>query len=134
MNRLKLIALSALLIAGCKNKEADVTDDNRDTVIVHDTVKVEKEKDKVEVPSPKPKPPVPKDDPAPTKKPWEDKMNQYHEVSCKIHKGGATVTDRTDQAELLRDLYKIRDGLSKDDKFHFGADLVRANDMSTCPK
>jgi hypothetical protein len=136
---MKYLAIAALLLAAtaCKQKEAENNDaTNKDTVVVHDTVQV-KEEPKTETPSePKneKKTPTTQAPAAPTEKPWKSKMAQLHELNCKIHSNGATVSDRTDQVVLAKELKDIQKTLNKDDKFLFDADMVKAEDMSTCPK
>lgn len=125
---------TALAITACKPKGSEeTTTSNKDTVVVHDTVTV-KEEPKVEKEEKKPTTPATPPSTEPKKKPWVDKMAQYHELRCRMHNGTATTSDQVDRVVLLKDLNDIKNKLPKSDRFYFDADMVKAEDMSTCPK
>lgn len=126
---MKYIAIATLLllaIACERNEPEEAKDDNRDTVVIKEEAPKEVEKE----PEEKKEEPVTQ----PTEKPWKAKMARLHELNCKIHNNGATVSDRTDQVVLVKELNDIRKTLNKDDRFVFDADMVKAQDMATCPK
>jgi hypothetical protein len=134
MKSIYIAFCAALLVTACKPKEADNTDTtNKDTVVVHDTVTV-KEEPKVVKEEKKPATPTTPPATEPKKKPWVDKMAQYHELRCRMHNGTSTTTDQVDRVVLLKDLNDIKNNLPKGDRFYFDADMVKAEDMGTCGK
>ena len=128
---MKYIAIAVLvLLAACKQNEPEEATDNRKDTLVIQEKETTKEEPKAE------KEPEKKEEPVtqPTEKPWKAKMARLHELNCKIHNNGATVSDRVDQGVLLKELEDIKQTLNKDDRFLYNADLVKAQDMATCPK
>jgi hypothetical protein len=125
---------AALTITACNQKEPEeTTTSDKDTVVVHDTVTV-KEETKVIEKQPTESKPSTSPPAEPKKKPWADKMAEYHALRCRQHNNQGTTSDQVDRVVLLKDLNDIRDKLSKDERFYFNADMVKAEDMSTCGK
>lgn len=128
---------AALAITACNPKESEETNvSDKDTVVVHDTVTVKEETKVIEKEVKKPSSTTPPTTPPaePKKKPWVDKMAQYHELRCRQHNNQGTPSDRVDQVVMLKDLKDIRNKLTKNERFYFDADMVKAEDMTTCGK